>query len=91
MNTALFFQKKKRKKEKEWVERVVSQALSIVNFFTKKVKVLAIFREHSQLELKRPASTRFAYMWLLLERLYDPSNDGGLPGVCSMASRGDRD
>ena len=55
----------------DWVKRVVSQALSIVNFFTKKVKVLAIFREHSTLELKKPASTRFAYMWLLLERLYD--------------------
>lgn len=55
----------------DWVKRVVSQALSIVNFFTKKVKVLAIFREHSSLELKRPASTRFAYTWLLLERLYD--------------------
>ena len=55
----------------DWVKRVTTNALSIVNFFTKKVKVLAIFRSHSTLELKRPASTRFAYMWLLLERLYD--------------------
>ena len=55
----------------DWVKRVTTNALSIVNFFTKKVKVLAFFRSHSTLELKRPASTRFAYVWLLLERLYD--------------------
>ena len=30
-----------------------------------------MFSEHSTLELKKPASTRFAVMWLLLERLYD--------------------
>ena len=46
----------------DWVKRVTTNALSIVNFFTKKVKVLAIFRSHSTLELKRPASTRFEYM-----------------------------
>ena len=33
--------------------------------------MLAMFREHSSLELKKPSSTRFAYMWLLLERLYE--------------------
>ena len=33
--------------------------------------MLAIFREHSYLELKRPSSTLFAFMWILLERLYD--------------------
>ena len=55
----------------DWVKRVTTNALAIVNFFTKKLKVLAIFREYSSLELKRPASTRFAYMWILLERLHD--------------------
>ncbi|MCO5594444.1 hypothetical protein L7F22_048474 [Adiantum nelumboides] len=30
-----------------------------------------MFREHSKLELRKPSSTRFAYLWLLLERLYD--------------------
>ena len=38
----------------DWVKRVTTYALSIVNFYTKKVKVLAIFREYSPLELKRP-------------------------------------
>ena len=54
-----------------WVKRLVRQAISIVTFFTMKVKVLAMFREHSSLELKKPSSTRFAYMWILLERLYE--------------------
>ena len=55
----------------KWVKKVVRQAKSIVTFFTVKVKVLAMFREHSSLELKKPSSTRFAYMWLLMERLYE--------------------
>ena len=54
-----------------WVKRLVRQAISIVTFFTMKVKVLAMFREHSSVELKTPSSTRFAYMWILLERLYE--------------------
>ena len=55
----------------KWIKKVVKKALSIVTFFTQKLKVLAMYREHSSLELKKPASTRFAYTWLLLERLYD--------------------
>ena len=54
-----------------WVKEVVDQGLRIVTFFTIKHKVFSMFREHSKLELKKPSSTRFAYMWLLLERLYD--------------------
>ena len=47
-----------------WVKRIVQQA-------TQKVKVLAMFCEHSKLDLKKQSATRFAYMWLILERLYD--------------------
>ncbi|KAI5054836.1 hypothetical protein GOP47_0029981, partial [Adiantum capillus-veneris] len=54
-----------------WVKDILSQALSIVNFINKKVRVLAIYRTYSGLELKKPSATRFAAMWLLLERLYD--------------------
>ena len=54
-----------------WVKRLVRQAISIVTFFTMKVKVLAMFREHSSLELKKPSSTQFVYMWILLECLYE--------------------
>ena len=54
-----------------WMKEVVGEALSIVTFFTTKHKVLSMYRSHSKLELKKPSSTRFAYIWLLLERLYD--------------------
>ena len=54
-----------------WVQEVVKDALSIVTFFTTKHKVLAIYREYSKLELKKPSSTRFAYTWLLLDRLLE--------------------
>ena len=66
----------------DWVKDICGQALSIVNFFTKKLKVLAIYREHSKLELKRPANTRFAYMWVLLERLYDVHPSLQMTVVC---------
>lgn len=54
-----------------WVKSVIKKAKSIVTFFTTKRKVLAIFRENSPLELKKPSSTRFAYTWLILDRLYE--------------------
>ena len=54
-----------------WVKRIVQQATSIVNFFLLKLKVLAMFREHSRLDLKKPSATRFASMWQVLEHLYD--------------------
>ena len=55
----------------KWVKKVTKQAISIVTFFTTKVKVLAMFQEHSTLELKKLSFTRFTYMWLLLECLCD--------------------
>ena len=58
----------------EWVKNIVQDALAIVNFINAKVKVLAIYRSYSDLELKKPSKTRFAAMWLLLERLYDVHN-----------------
>ncbi|MCO5572630.1 hypothetical protein L7F22_026388 [Adiantum nelumboides] len=60
--------------ELPWVKDTLSQALSIVTFINVKVKVLAIFRTYSDLELKKPSATRFAAMWLLLERIYDVQN-----------------
>ncbi|MCO5591037.1 hypothetical protein L7F22_045013 [Adiantum nelumboides] len=57
-----------------WVKDTLSQALSIVTFINVKIEVLAIFRTYSDLELKKPSATRFAAMWLLLERLYDVQN-----------------
>ncbi|MCO5601762.1 hypothetical protein L7F22_055887 [Adiantum nelumboides] len=60
--------------ELPWVKDTLSQALSIVTFINVKVKMLAIFRTYSDLELKKPSATRFAAMWLLLERIYDVQN-----------------
>ncbi|MCO5547614.1 hypothetical protein L7F22_001065 [Adiantum nelumboides] len=60
--------------ELPWVKDTLSQALSIVTFISVKVKVLAIFRTYSDLELKKPSATRIAAMWLLLERIYDVQN-----------------
>ncbi|KAH6557929.1 hypothetical protein KP509_1Z085900 [Ceratopteris richardii] len=40
-----------------WVKACTLQASSIVTFFTQKVKVLAMFREHSKLEIKKRATT----------------------------------
>lgn len=57
-----------------WVKTILSAALSIVSFINGKMKVLAIYRTYSDLELKKPSATRFAAMWLLLERLYDVRN-----------------
>ncbi|KAH6555369.1 hypothetical protein KP509_1Z261600 [Ceratopteris richardii] len=54
-----------------WVKACTLQASNIVTFFTQKVKVLAMFREHSKLEIKKPATTRFAYMWIVLSRLLE--------------------
>jgi len=53
-----------------WIHSVMTKATTIVSFFKKKPKALAIFREYSKLELVKPAKTRFAYMWLVLDRLH---------------------
>lgn len=54
-----------------WIKELLKEALSIITFFTRKYKVLGMFPEHSKKEIIRPAGTRFASMWILLERLYD--------------------
>ena len=55
----------------DWVKEMVQQATSVVTFFTAKTKVLACYRNiEGALELKKPSSTRFAYMWVLMERLH---------------------
>ena len=41
----------------------------MVNFVTKRPKVLAIYHAHSHLELLKPSSTRFAYKFIVVERL----------------------
>ncbi|KAH6556935.1 hypothetical protein KP509_1Z147400 [Ceratopteris richardii] len=58
----------------EWIKSIISEATSIVDFINSKVRVLAIFRSYSEKELRKPSKTRFAAMWILLDRLYEVQN-----------------
>lgn len=53
-----------------WVRPIIADATRITTFFRKKHQALAIFRHHSTLDMVRPSKTRFAYMYLVLERLH---------------------
>lgn len=52
-----------------FVLQITSRAMRVVSFITRKKRVLALFRTFSPLDLKKPAPTRFAYYFLVLERL----------------------
>ncbi|KAH7293308.1 hypothetical protein KP509_28G020300 [Ceratopteris richardii] len=54
-----------------WVKDCTQKASSLVTFFTQQGKVLAMFREHSKLEIKKPATSRSAYMWIVLSCLLE--------------------
>ena len=53
-----------------WVQPTISDATNITNFFRKKHGALSIFRSHSSLDIVRPSKTRFAYMYLVFQRLF---------------------
>jgi len=52
-----------------WINRVMNEARQIVLFFRRKHKALSILREFTDLEVICPSKTRFAYMFIVLERL----------------------
>ncbi|KAH7285060.1 hypothetical protein KP509_33G010500 [Ceratopteris richardii] len=52
-----------------WIHDIFSTCQRVVTLFTKRPKLLSIFRSYSDLELLRPAKTRFAYMCIVMERL----------------------
>ncbi|KAH7282851.1 hypothetical protein KP509_35G050100 [Ceratopteris richardii] len=52
-----------------WVENILSKAKFIVKFVTSRPKVQNIFRSHSDLELQKPAFTRFCYIFIVLDRV----------------------
>ncbi|KAJ7568566.1 hypothetical protein O6H91_01G038300 [Diphasiastrum complanatum] len=52
-----------------FVLQITSTAMRLVTFVTRKRRVLALFRTFSTLNLKKPAPTRFAFYFLVLERL----------------------
>ena len=47
----------------------MDKAKTIVKFLTKKPKVLAIYRSFKDLEIVTFSKTRFAYVFLILDRL----------------------
>jgi len=53
-----------------WINRVMNEAKQIVLFFRRKNKALSILREFTKLEVISPSKTRFAYMFIVLERLH---------------------
>lgn len=52
-----------------WVDHIFKTARSMVRFVKKRPKVTSMFRANSTLELLKPSATRFAYMFIVLERL----------------------
>ena len=52
-----------------WVDEIFKTSLSMVRFVKKRPKVTSMFRANSTLELLKPSATRFAYMFIVLERL----------------------
>ena len=53
-----------------WMQPIVADATKLTTFFRKKHQALSIFRSHSTLDMVRPSKTRFAYMYLVLQRLF---------------------
>lgn len=52
-----------------WVRSITEVAMYLVTFVTRKRRVLAMFRTFSQLDLRKPAPTRFAYDLVVIDRL----------------------
>ncbi|KAJ7515443.1 hypothetical protein O6H91_22G013600 [Diphasiastrum complanatum] len=49
---------------------ILMRALAVVDFVTRKRRMTALFRTFNRLDLKKPARTRFAYQFIMLERLH---------------------
>jgi len=52
-----------------WTSHVIAEARAVVKFITNHHKSLAIYREHSHLELLKPGETRFASQFIMLQRI----------------------
>ena len=52
-----------------WINELFAIAKKMVKFVTKRPKALSMLRANSTLEILKPSSTRFAYMFIVLERL----------------------
>jgi hypothetical protein len=52
-----------------WVDQIVVAAKEVLKFIGNHHHTLALFRQHGELELLRPGDTRFATVFLMLERM----------------------
>ena len=52
-----------------WVHEVLKKAEFLVDFVTRKQRALGIFRANCEVQLAKPSSTRFAYIFIVLEKL----------------------
>lgn len=51
-----------------WVTPIVDKALQLINFVLRKSFALGLFTSHCKWALKKPAKTRFCYIFLVLCR-----------------------
>lgn len=54
-----------------WASSVIARGRAVVKFIANHHKSLAVFRQHSSLELLKPGETRFASQFIMLQRLHD--------------------
>lgn len=54
--------------ELQWVGAIVDKALQLINFVLCKSYALGLFTAHCKWALKKPAKTRFGYIFLVLCR-----------------------
>ncbi|XP_024518399.1 uncharacterized protein LOC112349814 [Selaginella moellendorffii] len=65
-----------------WVKPLVKGCNEVVTFITKKPRVLALFRKLSNRDLIKLASTRFAYMFLVMSQLLNLTTLEALKEMC---------
>jgi hypothetical protein len=55
----------------DWAKEPISEVHELVKFISNHHKSLAIFRKHSELQLLRPADTRFTTAYIMVERVIE--------------------
>jgi len=53
----------------EWVARIVHLGSKMISFLTRKHSALSIYRKYATHEILKPSKTRFAYLFIVLQRL----------------------
>ena len=61
-----------------WIDVILRSAIKITSFITRKQHALSMFRKFSVKDLLKPATTRFAYSFIVLSNLLDDKVYGNL-------------